>query len=78
MFSGKYVDETTIETKYWIGAEYYEITPVKIVLTTHKVTLYFDPVDLPETADGTVITGKLMNGLEFEATGPGFLKRKWT
>lgn len=78
MFSGKYVDESTIVAQYYIGGEYTEVVPKRIVLTTHKVTLYFDPADLPEEqTDGTVVTGALKNGLEFEATGPGFLKRKW-
>ncbi len=80
-FNGKDVYPTTIVVKYWIetsdGLIYSEIVPSDIKLTPNKITLIFDLDDLPtEPVDGTSITGELIGGDTFLATGPGFAWRR--
>lgn len=73
MFSGKYVDKTEIVAKYWIDSVYTTIVPKNIVLSEHKVTLFFYAEDIPDEVDGAVVTGELKNGMTFEASGPGWM-----
>jgi hypothetical protein len=83
MFSGKDVDVNTVEAYYWAFDETgelvkYSIEIKKIHLKDKKVVLTFDKKDLPESAEATVVVGALKNGVDtFEASGPGFVWRKW-
>ena len=80
-FDGKDILITSIEVKYWIVEEdlslsYYYLYPEKISIGRWHIKLYFDPYSVtypfPEYSDGSVVTGLLNNGDDFEASGPGW------
>jgi hypothetical protein len=75
-FSGKDIVKSSIVAEYWVvdgGEATFTITPSKIVITEGLVMLFFNPRNLPDHADGTRVSGTLVNEDSFIASGPGFV-----
>lgn len=72
-FSGKEIVESSIVAVYWLedGIEH-TVTPGQIITTNNHVALVFDSTGFPDHASGARVTGQLINGNDFLATGPGF------
>jgi hypothetical protein len=85
MFNAKDVDEYSLRAYYAVpdGAGGVIITYIHILgvnISNDKVTITIDPNEIPSTLGPedftTGVTGMLMDGTEFLATGPGFMWRK--
>jgi len=82
VFPSKEVDVSTIEAYYWVYDELgnpveYRINVKDVHLAGNKVSITFNKDFLPDSAEGTRVVGALYSGETFEATGPGFVWRKW-
>ena len=73
-FSGK--SATNIQVVYWLDdGDEKVLNPIRIHKTEGKITLYFDSAEtrpLRDTVEGGRVTGDIVGGGTFIATGPGF------
>ena len=81
IFPSKDVDVSTIQAYYSFGpignVVEYPINVKDVHLAGNKVSITFSKDFLPDAANTTRVVGSLYNGETFEASGPGFVWRKW-
>jgi len=81
MFSSKDVDVSTVKAFYSYGKVgnliEYPLNVKDVHLAGNKVSITFSKDFLPDAANLTRVIGELYNEESFEATGPGFVWRKW-
>jgi len=83
MFPSKDVDVSTVKAYYWAYNELgylqiYSLNVKDVHIAGNKVSVTFNKDFLPDSAEETLVVGDLNNGEDtFEASGPGFVWRKW-
>ncbi len=83
MFASKDVDVSTVKAYYWAYDDagnlvMYSLNVKDVHLAGNKVSVTFNKDFLPASAEETLVVGALKNGVDtFEASGPGFVWRKW-
>lgn len=83
IFPSKEVDVSTVKAYYWAyddegSLAMYSLNVKDVHLAGNKVSVTFNKDFLPDSAEKTLVVGTLKNGEDtFEASGPGFVWRKW-
>jgi hypothetical protein len=78
MFSGKLVDESSVQVTYYVKIDDqpvtgpYSLPYARISLADSQVKIFFDIASLPLNVDHLAVSGTLDDGQTFYATGPGW------
>jgi hypothetical protein len=74
-FNAKLLIENTVVATVYTETGPIVVTPINILMKDNYIMLVFQPKSLPDASVTTLVTGDLVGGDSFYATGPGYTYR---